>query len=145
MRQEPIALISGRLRLCIMYACIVNLLPGPAFGCGTDNDCDDHIHCTGIERCQDGRCVGSQGPCAPNEFCDQARDLCTLNCIDADGDGHMSNECGGDDCDDSDPLRFPGNVEVCNANVHDEDCNPDTYGVSDYDGDGYPNANCYRR
>jgi hypothetical protein len=64
---------------------------------------------------------------------------------DGDGDGHDSLAFGGDDCDDSDADRYPGNVEVCDAAAHDEDCNPATYGVRDADRDGYPDARCCNR
>lgn len=56
---------------------------------------------------------------------------------DADGDGFDSIASGGADCDDSDANRFPGNAEVADMNGHDEDCNPETFGVRDQDGDGY--------
>jgi hypothetical protein len=63
---------------------------------------------------------------------------------DADGDGHISIECeGGDDCDDADGSRFPGNPEVCDAYGHDEDCNSATYGTTDADGDGFIDQNCF--
>ena len=58
---------------------------------------------------------------------------------DADGDGHASPACGGRDCDDSDPNRYPGNVEVGDPEGHDEDCDLLTLGgpSSDYDNDGF--------
>ncbi len=42
-------------------------------------------------------------------------------CADGDGDGHSSDTCGGDDCDDSNPNRFPENPETCGNGI-DEDC-----------------------
>jgi hypothetical protein len=42
-------------------------------------------------------------------------------CIDADGDGYDSDQCGGNDCDDSDRTIHPGAPEVCNGK--DNDCN----------------------
>lgn len=61
---------------------------------------------------------------------------------DQDGDGHDSLAFGGDDCDDDDVNRFPGNTEICDAEHHDEDCDPATFGMRDADGDGYPDARC---
>lgn len=60
---------------------------------------------------------------------------------DSDGDGHSDVQCGGDDCDDSDPNRYPGNPEVCDTEGHDEDCDTDTVGP-DNDGDGFSDYRC---
>ena len=54
---------------------------------------------------------------------------------DVDRDGHDAVAFGGDDCDDNDPARYPGNPEIGDAG-HDEDCNPTTLGP-DGDGDGF--------
>ena len=62
--------------------------------------------------------------------------------VDADGDGHRSVSSGGDDCDDRDPNRFPGNTEVCDDRHHDEDCNPETFGRRDVDRDGLNDNRC---
>ena len=56
---------------------------------------------------------------------------------DADGDGRLSIAHGGDDCDDNDANRFPGNVEVADTANHDEDCDASTFGFVDRDGDGF--------
>ena len=52
---------------------------------------------------------------------------------DQDGDGALDDhdECGGDDCDDTDPNSFPGNDETWYDGV-DQDCD----GADDYDADG---------
>lgn len=63
-------------------------------------------------------------------------------CADADGDGHRDSACGGNDCDDSDPNRFPGNPEVCDSAQHDEDCNPNTVGTTDDDHDSFVSSAC---
>jgi len=52
---------------------------------------------------------------------------------DADGDGSAVPA----DCDDGDPRRFPGNVEIPDLEGLDEDCDPSTIGVQDLDGDGF--------
>lgn len=62
---------------------------------------------------------------------------------DYDGDGHDAIEHGGDDCDDADATRFPGNPEYCDADGHDEDCNLDTFGDRDLDGDGQISSQCF--
>ncbi len=60
---------------------------------------------------------------------------------DADGDGAWAVECGGDDCDDTDPDRYPGNFEIGNA--VDEDCDLTTISHQDEDGDGFhPAEHC---
>ena len=61
------------------------------------------------------------------------------SCEDADGDGHANALCGGDDCDDANPARYPGAAEVCDGD--DEDCDDATLGA-DADGDGYTASAC---
>ena len=119
--------------------------------CGSDDECDDGVFCNGSERCNpsdegaDGRgCIpASSGPCSEDQECEEEGRTCVsqVEC-DADGDGHGIAECGGDDCDDGDANRYPGNTEVCDADNHDEDCDPRTYGVRDNDGDGEPDDRC---
>jgi alpha-tubulin suppressor-like RCC1 family protein len=69
---------------------------------------------------------------------------CITNCAvsgDADRDGFAAISCGGDDCDDADANRFPGNPEVCDDG-HDEDCDLTTYGVMDADSDSQTSSTC---
>lgn len=49
-------------------------------------------------------------------------DLPTMTCMkDADQDGHIAMECGGDDCDDNNPARSPSRAEICDE--IDNNCN----------------------
>lgn len=53
---------------------------------------------------------------------DAGPDTGGLTCTrDADGDGHVAMECGGDDCDDLDGVRSPSRAEICDE--IDNNCN----------------------
>lgn len=105
------------------------------------SDCDDGLFCNGVETCSAGSCVAGAAPC--DDACNETDDRCGDGCTtDADGDGVRSEDCGGNDCDDADSARFPGNVEQCDLEDRDEDCDPFTFGARDADGDGYPDAAC---
>ncbi|MBK7778149.1 MAG: putative metal-binding motif-containing protein [Sandaracinaceae bacterium] len=135
----------------VLVACGGSPSTGDAGGvaCETNSDCDDMLYCSGEERClpsderADARgCVAGLSPC--EGVCDEAADSCPLcgAAADLDSDGHASILCGGSDCDDDDPERFPGNPEVCDAGSHDEDCDPTTFGGRDGDSDGYVDDAC---
>ncbi len=69
-------------------------------------------------------CV-TTGACVDGDFCTD--DLCIAgHCQnprrDDDGDGHVGVRCGGDDCDDTNPLVSPGRPEDC-SDGFDDDCN----------------------
>jgi hypothetical protein len=85
-------------------------------------------------------------PCGEDELCNEAERRCEgAVCVgdaDADGDGSDSLACGGDDCDDDDPGRYPGNPEVCDPEGVDEDCVGMTVGELDEDGDGFVSSSC---
>lgn len=117
--------------------------------CRSDGDCSNGKFCDGAERCAPGDphanrfgCVASSNPCQGNLICDEVQDRCNTGPVDADHDLHASVATGGDDCDDADPNRFPGNTELCDAQGHDEDCDYSTYGHRDRDDDGYDDAEC---
>lgn len=117
---------------------------GRCTGCMTDSDCDDGVYCNGAERCEPTGCVPGANPCGSGS-CEEVSDTCGADCpgaTDMDGDGVDSRSCGGTDCDDGDPRRFPGNMEVCDADDLDEDCDPETFGFRDQDMDGFPDARC---
>ncbi len=133
--------------------------------CRMDVECSDGVFCNGIERCApsapgaDARgCLMANppSPCPTGQVCNEGFARCEVLCADDDHDGHRAAACGGDDCDDSDPNRFPGNAEVCALDIgtmtrmdarHDEDCDASTYANAvtrdgDYDGDGYVDQAC---
>jgi hypothetical protein len=110
---------------------------GPdASGCGA---CDDGVFCNGTESCVDGICQPGTPPCGG--ACDEDADECVAGCADADGDGDCAIAEGGTDCDDEDPERYGGAVEICDAAGVDEDCDSTTLGADD-DGDGYAPTEC---
>lgn len=117
--------------------------------CDSDDDCDDGLFCNGAEACDldapgGAVCVSRAGPCVSGQSCEEDVDACVAMCVppDRDGDGHIAVGCGGDDCDDADADRFPGNAELCDARAHDEDCDSSTFGFRDADGDGAADATC---
>ena len=67
------------------------------------------------------------GGCAPSVVPVDSRSVfevpitfTVVSACDADGDGYISLQCGGDDCDDEDGAVYPGAEERCNG--LDEDC-----------------------
>jgi hypothetical protein len=78
--------------------------------CTVDADCDDGDPCT------DDVCDPDTGACTNEEIAP-----------DEDEDGYISDECGGDDCDDSDPEVHPGAEEVCLDGI-DNDCDGEVDG-----------------
>jgi alpha-tubulin suppressor-like RCC1 family protein len=117
--------------------------------CTSSAMCDDGNFCNGEETCDPASsfastrgCVPGLPPCGADTFCDNDAGVCTVLCGDGDGDGHDGVPCGGDDCDDTNPGRFPGNLEVCDAFDVDEDCNPLTFGTLDEDDDGHVDLAC---
>ncbi len=126
--------------------------------CEIDADCEDNSVCTGVDLCapessradERGCIAKSVVECDPGEVCSARTGTCSLVGCDEDGDGHDSVDCGGDDCDDDDFNRYPGNVEFCisldgkpdkELAEHDEDCEPKTLGT-DRDEDGYYDSRC---
>ncbi|MCB9611743.1 MAG: putative metal-binding motif-containing protein [Sandaracinus sp.] len=125
---------------------------GSATICRNGSECSDGLFCNGEELClptadgADARgCVSGTMACLEGQACDEASDRCVTACDaegDADGDGVRAMECGGTDCDDSDPARAPGNREICDPDDVDEDCDATTFGIRDQDGDDEPDAAC---
>lgn len=128
---------------------------GDAGPCTMASDCDDRRYCNGVETCVGSVCQpGTPPTCADTiactiDACDPVRDMCSNTAPDRDGDTHLDARCTtgtgvplGDDCDDSDPRRAPGNLEVCDVLGVDEDCDLSTLGSIDMDGDDYVDARC---
>ena len=114
--------------------------PGPP-GCTVDTDCNDGVWCNGVEQCQAGQCRPGTSPC-DGQRCFERERQCDATCEDQDRDGFAARHCGGDDCDDRDPNRYPGNIEICDSRGIDEDCDPRTVGTVDIDGDGFISESC---
>jgi len=123
-----------------------------SIACTDDTACDDGLFCNGTELCapDDAEadvtgCVRTAPPCLEGQRCDETALVCQSVCsviADADGDGVDAIDCGGADCDDTNPNRFPGNAEVCDPDNVDEDCDPLTFGARDADRDGFIDAAC---
>lgn len=94
-----------------------------------DKTCDDGVYCDGAERCdvRNGCVSGEVVACSDNNTCTidacvEATQTCRHDPRDADGDGDPTLNCGGQDCDDNDPLVSSKAAEVC-GNKKDDNCN----------------------
>lgn len=78
----------------------------------------------------------------PNVICCLLGQVCVAGvCIsDNDGDGHGDILSGGDDCDDNNPNRFPGNPEICDG--LDNDCDSSITDETVCDSDHDDSCNC---
>ena len=86
---------------------------------GCNEDCDD-----GLDNDLDGAVDCADTDCGAEDVC-----------CDVDDDGYFSADCGGPDCDDSDPAVHPGAAEVLNG--VDDDCDDEIdEGTDAYDDDG---------
>ncbi|MBN8609901.1 MAG: putative metal-binding motif-containing protein, partial [Deltaproteobacteria bacterium] len=129
-------------------------LPDVLIECERDNDCDDGLFCNGTETCELGRCQTTPTECDDGldctvDSCSEDTRACLHEVPDLDSDGYADARCIdergmplGNDCDDTDAARFPGNLEVCDDEGHDEDCDLDTRGGVDADSDGFEDIRC---
>jgi hypothetical protein len=132
-----------------------DLGPHDGGSCRTAVDCDDGLYCNGTEACMDGMCVSgplphcSDGIACTIDTCSEDLHRCVSRAPDVDHDGAGDATCTdahgtplGNDCDDNDSNRYPGNHEVCDAMHHDEDCDPTTHGGTDFDADTFESNAC---
>ncbi len=125
--------------------------------CEFDSECNDGVFCNGQEYCDAGYCRTSVAVVCDDRVkctidrCSHATNSCQFTAPDEDGDGHADATCIGadgetlgDDCDDDDANRYPGNSEICSAEDpgHDEDCDPKSFGQRDEDLDGETSSEC---
>src|SRR5258708_13114308 len=110
----------------------------PVSSCRNDADCGDGVYCNGQERCLHvgarnaltganarGCAAASNTPCAGTGLaCFEIQRRCAVLPVDADGDGHASIATGGDDCDDGDASRYPGNPERSDPRAPNQDSAP---------------------
>lgn len=119
---------------------------GSATQCTRVSDCASSAPCT-TARCEPGNPMADArgcivvSACAEDEVCQDDRCVPQCDVFDADADGHDADACAGDDCDDNDARRYPGNPTICDVDNHDEDCRMDTLGP-DLDADGFQSAAC---
>jgi len=113
---------------CAFGAC--RHVPGPndgATACPAGQTCQIGKGCVaGVVCADDDFCKErfKDDACKTNVRCNPATAVCEFSILDADGDGHAPLVCGGGDCNDADPLIFPGRAEACNGK--DDNCNGGT-------------------
>ncbi|MEM7492144.1 MAG: putative metal-binding motif-containing protein [Pseudomonadota bacterium] len=152
------------LRLCLLTSLLAAFISASAQTerCKTNADCSDAVFCNGYEICSPNSSRADARGCIPGpppdcddriactiDSCNEAQRRCENLPPDRDGDGAGDKLCLdrlgvplGRDCDDNNPLRFGGNLEVCDPHGLDEDCDLTTFGSKDEDGDGFIDAIC---
>jgi hypothetical protein len=103
---------------------------------GLDEDGDDYLTCdseTLIDCDDQNAAVHPEQP----DACDGLDTNCNgiIDDVDADGDGWIDANCGGDDCDDANPNANPDTAESCDG--ADNNCNGEIDEGFDADDDGW--------
>ncbi len=90
--------------------------------CGDDVYCDGNEICDVREGCREGEPIAcSDDSTCTIDACVEATQACRHEPRDADADGDPTRNCGGTDCDDTNPLVSTGASERC-GNGRDDDC-----------------------
>lgn len=111
--------IACTIDTCSQGSCVHT--PGT---CPAGEYCDAATGCVKVPVCStQAQCdaVWGSDPCKANVHCDGATATCKFEMLDKDSDAHAPVVCGGDDCDDADPLKHPGLAETCDGK--DNNCN----------------------
>lgn len=133
----------------IPFRAVIGRCNGDADCNASDDFCAERTHRCAPTGGDAMGCVALPRPqlaCLSGQSCDEAQNRCVVpgcESPDLDRDGADSLACGGGDCDDRDARRYPGNVEICDAEGHDEDCDPRSIGSRDSDRDGFVDAACW--
>ncbi len=88
--------------------------------CDIDDECQDGLFCTGVERCTAGVCVADVAPCLPEQMCRESDDQC-VDCLD-DIDCDDIDPCTGTEACNPDGTCTHQLVADCNANAVEDSC-----------------------
>lgn len=80
--------------------------------CSVSDGCVASPACATTVQCE---ALWAMDACKANPTCDPATSLCLFTLLDKDGDGHAPQVYGGDDCDDSNNVVYPGAAEICDG------------------------------
>lgn len=109
----------------------VGCIPEPPTTCTTAADCEVGAYCVGRWSCDPEfgcqfvalRDCDDMDECTVDSCSEEAMG-CVHDPRDDDADGHVASACGGDDCNDADPMVSPSDPELCNT--RDDDCDGTT-------------------